>query len=163
MSHLGPQHFRCSSGGITQAPCLSVQALLSHLYTESRQAEGDDIQIEKGRFIILISLEGLTGTRSVNYQLGTSVEQCQWSSDEGWIDGQGLSLSQPPFCVSSSPPPCLQPTQSGNTNEATAKTNCMRQSSGRAASFPAVLAATTRLWRCQMGPLVRVGGRCKLS
>lgn len=51
----------------------------------------------------MISLEGLAGTMSFNYQLGASVEQCQWSSDEGQIYGQGLPLPPAPPCVPSSP------------------------------------------------------------
>ena len=60
-----------------------------------------NIQIEQGRFIILISLEGLAGTMSFNYQLGAPVEQCQVIAED-WIYGQGRPLSHASSCMSSS-------------------------------------------------------------
>lgn len=57
----------------------------------------------KGRFIILMSLEGLPGTMSFNHRLGAPAEQCQVAVCRGLELRPGASLGHPPSWVSSSP------------------------------------------------------------
>lgn len=66
-----------------------------------------------------------------------------------------------PLLVCPLPPPCLQPTQSGNANEATAKTQLYSTVVRKGSFIPRYIGCNHTALEVPMGTLMRVGGRCQ--